>query len=51
MELIRIEKKNGQDFISSLKEIYLAAGMDSRNWSRWYVKNVEENMFFTEGQE
>lgn len=51
MELIRIEKKNGQDFISSLKEIYLAAGMDNSNWSRWYVKNVEENMFFVEGQE
>ena len=51
MELIRIEKKNGQNFVSSLKEIYLAAGMDGSNWSRWYVKNVEENMFFTEGQE
>ena len=51
MDLIRIEKKNGQDFVSSLKEIYLAAGMDSSNWSRWYVKNVEENLFFAEGQE
>ena len=29
----------------------LAAGMDSSNWSRWYVKNVEENMFFVEGKE
>ena len=25
--------------------------MDSSNWSRWYVKNVEENLFFAEGQE
>ena len=51
MDLIRIEKKNGQDFVSSLKEIYLDAGMGKTHWSRWYVKNVEENMFFTEGKD
>ena len=51
MDLIRIEKKNGQDFVSSLKEIYLDAGMDKTHWSRWYVKNVEENLFFAEGQD
>ena len=51
MELIRIEKKNGQNFVSSLKEIYLDAGMDKTHWSRWYVKNVEENLFFAEGQD
>lgn len=51
MELIRIEKKNGQDFVSSLKEIYLDAGMDKTHWSRWCVKNVEENLFFAEGQD
>ena len=51
MELIRIEKKNGKDFVSSLKEIYLDAGMGKTHWSRWYAKNVEENMFFTEGKD
>ena len=51
MDLIRIEKKNGQNFVSSLKEIYLDAGMDKTHWSRWYVKNVEENLFFAEGQD
>ena len=25
--------------------------MNSGNWSRWYVKNVEENMFFVEGKD
>ena len=51
MELIRIEKKNGQNFISSLKEVYLDAGMDKTHWSRWYNKNVMENMFFVENQD
>ena len=32
-------------------ENLLAAGIDSSNWSSWYVKNVEEDVFFVEGQE
>ena len=48
MELIRIEKRNEKDFVSSLKEIYLDAGMDKTHWSRWIKKNIEENKFFSE---
>ena len=51
MELIRIEKRNGKDFVSSLKEIYLDAGMDSSNWTRWCAKNIEENKFFSENED
>ena len=51
MELIRIEKKNGQDFVSSLKEIYLDAGMDKTHWSRWCKKNIVENIFLSENED
>ena len=47
-ELIRIEKRNGKDFVSSLKEIYLDVGMDKTHWSRWIKKNIEESKFFSE---
>lgn len=47
MELIAIEG----NFIKSLKEIYLGAGMDKSHWSRWFKKNVMENTFFAESQD
>lgn len=50
-ELIRIEKKDGQDFVSSLKEVYLGANMDKTHWSRWTKRNIEENKFFSEHQD
>ena len=47
-ELIKVTEKENVQFVSSLKEIYLGAEMDRSNWSRWIVKNIEENNFFME---
>ncbi len=47
MNLIKIEiDENGANCIKSIKEIYIGAGMDKSHWSRWYIKNIEENIFF-----
>ena len=50
-ELIKVTEKENQQFVSSLKEIYLGAEMDKSNWSRWVLKNIEENSFFIENQD
>ncbi|MGL4850898.1 MAG: phage antirepressor KilAC domain-containing protein [Clostridium sp.] len=46
-ELIRIKEENGKKLVSA-KELYLGLGMDKSNWKKWYVKNIENNDFFTE---
>jgi len=50
-ELIKIKEVSGVNFISSLKELYLDVGMDKSHWSRWYKKNVVENIFFSENED
>ncbi len=47
-ELIKVTEKDNTQFVQSLKEIYLGAEMEKSNWSRWIIKNVEENIFFVE---
>lgn len=44
MELIKITETNGQKAVSA-KELYEYLGYDSKNWSRWYQKNIEDNQF------
>lgn len=50
-ELIKIEEKEGKQFVKSLKEIYVNVGMDKSNWSRWIKKNIEESIFFSENKD
>ena len=47
-ELVKIKDVNGVNFVGSLKELYLDVGMDKSHWSRWFNKNVKENIFFSE---
>lgn len=47
-ELIKIESRNGINFVGSLKDLYCNVGMDKSNWSRWFKRNVVENIFFLE---
>lgn len=49
MELIKIEtNENGTNLVKSIKDIYIGAEMDKSHWSRWYSKNIEDNIFFKE---
>lgn len=50
-ELVKVIEKDGMQFISSLKEIYLGAGMSKAHWSKWCGNNIEENKFFSENQD
>ena len=47
-EMVKIKEVNGVNFVGSLKELYLDVGMDKSHWSRWFNKNVKDNMFFSE---
>ena len=51
MELIKIESKNGINFVGSLKDLYLDVGMSKPHWSKWCNNNVENNTFFSEGKD
>lgn len=49
-ELIRIEEKNNKQ-VTRARELYDFLELESKNWSRWYKHNIEENDFFIEGQD
>ena len=51
MELIKVTERDGVQFISSLKEIYLGAEMSKPHWAKWSKWNIEENKFFSENQD
>lgn len=46
-ELIKITEQNGNQAVSA-RELYDFLGFDSKNWSRWYQKNIESNEFALE---
>lgn len=49
-ELIKIESK-GEKQVISARELYDFLELESKNWSRWYRHNIEENEFFKESQD
>ena len=51
MELIVIEKIGTENFVKSLKDLYLNVGMSKPHWSKWCKKNVIENIFFSENED
>ena len=49
-ELIKIEEKNNKQ-VTRARELYDFLELESKNWSRWYRHNIEENEFFKESQD
>lgn len=46
-ELIKIEDRNGKKAVSA-RELYDKLGFDSKNWKRWYQKNIIDNPYASE---
>ena len=49
-ELIKIRVENGRQVVSA-RELYEFLGYDVSNWKRWYIKNISDNEFVTEGDD
>ena len=47
-ELIKFENASFGNSVSA-HELYIGLGLDLKNWSRWYVANIEKSEFFKEG--
>ena len=47
-ELIAVRKESIGNAVSA-RELYLGLGLDKSNWAKWFVTNIEENGFFTQG--
>jgi anti-repressor protein len=47
-ELIRIENRNGIESVSA-RELYEFLELDKSHYSRWVIKNIENDEFFTKG--
>ena len=49
-ELIKIQERDGQQVVSA-RELYKKLGFDISQWSRWYKKNILDNLFAIKGQD
>lgn len=49
--LIKINVNEKGDKLVSARELYLGLGLNKSEWSRWRVRNIENNDFFNENED